>query len=161
MKQASQEVQIILDQYSDDRKPAMLKLREIVLQNLPKGFEEAVGYGMIGWCVPHSIYPAGYHCNPEEPLPFIGMASQKNHISFYHMGMYASPDLLKWFLDEYPKHSDRKLDMGKSCIRFKKPEHIPYELLGELVQKMTPDDWIQLYESVLHPNGKKSNTRKK
>lgn len=161
MKQASQEVQIILDQYSDDRKPAMLKLREIVLQNLPKGFEEAVGYGMIGWCVPHSIYPAGYHCNPEEPLPFIGMASQKNHISFYHMGIYASPDLLKWFLDEYPKHSDRKLDMGKSCIRFKKPEHIPYELLGELVQKMTPDDWIQLYESVLHPNGKKSNTRKK
>lgn len=161
MKQASQEVQIILDQYSDDRKPAMLKLREIVLQNLSEGFEEAVGYGMIGWCVPHSIYPAGYHCNPEEPLPFIGMASQKNHISFYHMGIYASPDLLKWFLDEYPKHSDRKLDMGKSCIRFKKPEHIPYELLGELVQKMTPDDWIQLYESVLHPNGKKSNTRKK
>ena len=156
MKQASQEVQTILDQCTEDRKPAMLKLREVILKNLPKGFEEAVGYGMIGYCVPHSVYPAGYHCNPEEPLPFIGMASQKNHISFYHMGIYASPELLKWFQDEFPKHSDRKLDMGKSCIRFKKPEHVPYELLGELVQKMTPEEWISLYESTIHPKGKKA-----
>jgi hypothetical protein len=124
----------------------MQQLREVILKNIPKGFEERMGYGMLGYSVPHSIYPAGYHCNPKDPLPFFGLASQKNSINVYHMGMYARQDLYDWFVAEYPKHVKAKLDMGKSCIRFKKPEHIPLELIGELLQKMSVQDWIALYE---------------
>ena len=129
-----------------DRKPAMEKLRAAILKNLPKGFEEVMGYGMMGYAVPHSIYPAGYHCDPKLPLPFMALASQKNSINFYHMGIYADASLLHWFTEEYPKHNKAKLDMGKSCMRFKKPEQIPYELIGELVKKMSVKDWIALYE---------------
>ena len=129
-----------------DRRETISKLRESVLKNLPKGFKEAMGYGMLGYVVPHEIYPAGYHCDPKQPLPFVGMASQKNFIAFYHMGMYAKPELLQWFQTEYPKHTTAKLDMGKSCVRFKKPEQIPYKLIGELVKKMTVKDWIECYE---------------
>jgi hypothetical protein len=132
-----------------DRKEAMTKLRETVKKNLPKGFQESIGYGMVGFAVPHSIYPKGYHCNPEDPLPFVGIASQKNFIALYHMGLYAMPDLLKWFTTEYPKHSSKKLDMGKSCIRFKKPEDIPFKLIGELMKKVTVKEWINVYESNL------------
>ena len=139
-----------------DRKEAIIKLRKEVLKNLPKGFKEVMGYGMMGYVVPHSIYPAGYHCTPSDPLPFAGLASQKNFIAFYHMGIYSDPKLLEWFVKEYPKHTDAKLDMGKSCIRFKKPEKIPFKLFGELMSKMTVNDWIGKYESVL----KKSKTKK-
>jgi uncharacterized protein YdhG (YjbR/CyaY superfamily) len=139
-----------VDQYVSElpegRKEAMEQLRSVINRNLPKGFSEGMGYGMMGWSVPHSKYPAGYHCDPRQPLPFLGIASQKNAISLYHMGIYADPALLQWFQEEYPKHSKAKLDMGKSCIRFKKPEHIPYDLIGQLVSRMTPDDWIMLYE---------------
>lgn len=135
-----------INELPDDRKQTMQQLREVILKNIPKGFEERMGYGMLGYSVPHSIYPAGYHCNPKDPLPFFGLASQKNSINVYHMGMYARQDLYDWFVAEYPKHSKAKLDMGKSCIRFKKPEHIPLELIGELVQKMSVQDWIALYE---------------
>jgi uncharacterized protein YdhG (YjbR/CyaY superfamily) len=141
------------DQYiaelPEERKEAMTKLRNVILKNLPKGFEEMMGYGMMGYAVPHKLYPSGYHCDPKQPLPFMGMASQKNFISFYHMGMYADEKLLKWFQAEYPKHCKTKLDMGKSCIRFKKPENIPYDLLAELCKKMTPQQWIELYEKSL------------
>ena len=129
-----------------ERREPMMRLREILKKNLPKGFEEAMGYGNVGFVVPHSIYPAGYHCDPKQPLPFFGMASQKNSINLYHMGIYADKKLLDWFVEEYPKHSKARLDMGKSCIRFKKPEHIPYELIGQLARKMTPAQWIDLYE---------------
>lgn len=129
-----------------DRKEAILTLRDTVLKNLPKGFEERMSYGMLGYVVPHSKYPEGYHCNPEQPLPFACIASQKNHIAFYHMGVYSFPDILKWFVAEYPKHSTAKLDMGKSCIRFKKPEHIPFKLIGELMKKISMKDWITQYE---------------
>ncbi len=129
-----------------DRKEAITQLRNTVLKNLPKGFKETMSYGMLGYVVPHEIYPAGYHCDPKLPLPFAGMASQKNFIAFYHMGIYANPELLKWFTTEYPKHSSAKLDMGKSCIRFKKPEHIPYKLIGELIKKISVKDWIKMYE---------------
>jgi len=129
-----------------DRKQAFTELRNIILKNLPKGFEERMSYGMIGYVVPHSIYPDGYHCNPELPLPFVNIASQKNFIAFYHMGIYAKPELLNWFTTEYPKHSSAKLDMGKGCIRFKNPEHIPIKLLGELIKKITVNDWIAAYE---------------
>ena len=130
-----------------DRKEPITKLRETVLRNLPKGFKEIMSYGMLGYVVPHEIYPAGYHCDPKLPLPFVGIASQKNFIALYHMGVYASPELLKWFTTEYPKHSTSKLDMGKSCIRFKKPEHIPFKLIGDLIQKISVKDWIKTYET--------------
>ncbi|MBX2923839.1 MAG: DUF1801 domain-containing protein [Chitinophagaceae bacterium] len=129
-----------------DRKEAVSRLRKAVLENLPKGFKEEMSYGMIGYVVPHDIYPDGYHCDPRLPLPFANIASQKNFIALYHMGLYAKPDLMKWFTDAYPKHSTGKLDMGKSCIRFKKPEHIPYELIGALMKKMTVKEWIRVYE---------------
>jgi len=132
-----------------DRKEPVMKLRETVLKNLPKGFKEVMGYGMLGYVVPHELYPQGYHCDPKQPLPFANIASQKNFIALYHMGLYMNPKLLKWFTEEYSKQSTTKLDMGKSCIRFKKPEHIPYKLIGELIKKISVDDWIKIYESVL------------
>ncbi|MBP7280010.1 MAG: DUF1801 domain-containing protein [Leptospiraceae bacterium] len=138
-----------INELPNDRKEVMTKLRTIIKKNIPKGFQEVMGYGMIGYAVPHSIYPAGYHCNPKDPLPFMGIASQKNFIAVYNMGVYSDPKLLKWFTSEYPKHSNRKLDMGKSCIRFKKIDQIPYELIGELAKKMTVKDWITLYEKEL------------
>ncbi|MDQ3278691.1 MAG: DUF1801 domain-containing protein [Bacteroidota bacterium] len=132
-----------------DRKEPVRQLRDVILKNLPEGFNEGMGYGMVGYAVPHSRYPAGYHCDPKQPLPFVSIASQKNFISFYHMGLMAMPDLLQWFQTEYPKYSNTKLDMGKSCIRFKKPDQIPYQLIGELMQKVSPEEWITVYESQL------------
>ncbi|MBL4703560.1 MAG: DUF1801 domain-containing protein [Flavobacteriales bacterium] len=123
---------------------ATVALKEFIAE---EGFSEELNYGMPGYVVPHSLYPAGYHCAPELPLPFASFASQKNFIGFYHMGLYADPELLEWFVSEYPKHCKRKLDMGKSCIRFKKMDDIPYKLLGELMAKITPQDWISKYES--------------
>ncbi|WP_181305108.1 DUF1801 domain-containing protein [Rufibacter sp. XAAS-G3-1] len=136
-----------IEMLPEDRKQALAALREVLLQNLPHGFSEQMSYGMVGYVVPHTLYPAGYHCDPKLPLPFIGFASQMNFISFYHMGLYANPELLAWFTAEYPKHSKTKLDMGKSCVRFKKPEQIPLELLGELASKITPQAWMEFYET--------------
>ena len=137
-----------INELPEDRKQAIQKLREVVLKNIPKDFSEGMGYGMMGYSVPHSIYPAGYHCDPKLPLPFAGMASQKNFIAFYHMGIYGDPALLDWFVSEYPKHCKSKLDMGKSCIRFKKMDQIPYELIGELMRKITVKNWIDTYETL-------------
>jgi len=138
-----------IESLPEDRKEVISKLRAVLLKNLPKGFEETMNYGMLGYVVPHSTYPDGYHCDPKQPLPFINLASQKNHIGFYHMGIYSDPKLLDWFTKEYPKHASNKLDMGKSCIRFKNPSKIPYDLLGELASKMTVTQWIHQYESVI------------
>ncbi|HVF81743.1 MAG TPA: DUF1801 domain-containing protein [Flavisolibacter sp.] len=138
-----------LEALPDDRKGPMTQLRDTIAKNLPKGFTEQMTYGMPGFVIPHSRYPAGYHCDPKLPLGFVSIASQKNFIAIYHMGIYSMPDLMKWFTDEFPKHSKAKLDMGKSCIRFKKPEQIPYELIGELMKKVTPDEWIARYEMIL------------
>ncbi|MFM7466288.1 MAG: DUF1801 domain-containing protein [Crocinitomicaceae bacterium] len=136
----------LLAEVIDERKSAVEKLRQTILDNLPDGFEETVSYGMISYVVPHSIYPKGYHCDPKIPLPFLSFASQKNSLNLYHMGIYADKDLYKWFTDEFPLHCSQKLDMGKSCIRFKKVNDIPFELIGQLVQKMTPKQWIEIYE---------------
>jgi hypothetical protein len=136
-----------LAELPDDRREAVQQLHDTIVKHMPKGFEAIMNYGMLGYVVPHSLYPAGYHCDPKLPLPFAGLASQKNSINFYHMGMYASPSLFEWFTKEFPKHSTAKLDMGKSCIRFKKPEHIPYKLIGELMKKMSMKDWIDMYET--------------
>lgn len=149
MQSKASNVEEYVNQLPEDRKIAMNKLREIMLSNIPKGFNEEMSYGMLGYVIPHTIYPDGYHCNKELPLPFITIASQKNFIALYHMGIYSSPDLLKWFTDEYPKHTNLKLDMGKSCIRFKKVDQIPFDLISELVQKMSVAEWIAIYESQL------------
>lgn len=132
-----------------DRKEAITKLRNVILDNLPKGFSETMGYGMLAYVIPHSIYPDGYHCDPKTPLPFMSVASQKNFVAIYHMGIYANKELLDWFLDEYPKYCKRKIDMGKSCIRFKKIEEIPFALIGELASKMSVDKWIEIYENAI------------
>ena len=130
-----------------DRQEAIMQLRNVIRKNLPKGFEEVMNYGMIGYVVPHSRYPAGYHCNTRDPLPFMNIASQKNSVNIYHMGLYASAPLLEWFTSNHAKVATRKLDMGKSCIRYKKTDDIPYSLIGELASKMTVDEWIALYEA--------------
>ena len=131
----------------EDRIPYFSKLRDTILSNIPKEFEEQMSYGMIGYVVPKSIYPDGYHCTPELPLPFANIASQKNYIALYHAGIYASEEIKDWFVSEYPKHCKRKLDMGKSCVRFKKPEEIPFDLIAELMQKLSVENWIELYEN--------------
>lgn len=133
----------------EERRPFIENIRKVIIGNLPEGFEEGMSYGMIGYYVPHSIYPNGYHCNPKLPLPFMTFASQKNSINFYHMSMYMDKDLYDWFVAEYPTYSKQKLDMGKSCVRFKKLEEIPLELLGKLVKKVSVADWIAQYEKAL------------
>jgi len=135
-----------IDQLPEDRKGPMEKLHQTIKKNLPKGFEEGIGSGMIGYWVPHTEYPDGYHCDPKLPLPFMNIASQKNFVAVYHMGMYAKKELLNWFVSEYPKHCKYKLDMGKSCVRFKKMDDIPYDLIGQLTSKMTKKEWVDIYE---------------
>jgi uncharacterized protein YdhG (YjbR/CyaY superfamily) len=136
-----------IQQMPEDRREAMQKLRQTIQKNIPKGFEETIIYDSIGYVVPKATYPDGYHCDTSLPLPFLNIASQKNFIALYHMGIYMDKELLDWFVKEYPKHSKLKLDMGKSCIRFKKFDQIPYTLIAELVKKMSMKDWIKLYES--------------
>ena len=136
-------------QLPEERREPMKKLRDTIKENLPHGFAESFNSFGIHYCIPHSTYPAGYHCDPSQPLPFLSAASQKNFIAMYHMGLYSDKPLLDWFVNEYPKHSKLKLDMGKSCVRFKKPDQIPYELIGELLQKVTPQQWIDRYEAVM------------
>lgn len=138
-----------MSQLPEERKSPMEKLRKTVLANLPAGFIEEMSYGMLGYVVPHSTFPRGYHCDPKLPLPFMSIASQKKFIALYHMGIYAEKELLDWFVSEYPKHCKFKLDMGKSCIRFKKIEDIPYELIAQLCQKMTVEEWIRIYSSTI------------
>lgn len=147
MQSNSKSPQEYVDSLPEDRKMAIEKLRKIIILNLPEGFQEEMSYGMLGYVVPHSIYPKGYHCKPNLPLPFMNIASQKNFIALYHMGIYADNELLNWFVAEYSKQVKSKIDMGKSCIRFKKMDEIPFELIGDLASKMTVSEWISIYEN--------------
>ncbi len=147
MQSKASTVEEYLKLLPEDRIEIITSLRKIILKNLPKGFEECMNYGMIGYVVPLSSYPAGYHCDPKQPLPFMNLASQKNHIAIYHMDLYANQDLMTWFQQEWSKHSKKKLDIGKSCIRFKKAEDIPLALIAELCSKVSPKEWISQYES--------------
>lgn len=155
MKTNAASVQDILANIPEERKEAFNKLHNTILKILPKGFEAAISYGGLGYVVPHKIYPAGYHCKAEEPLPFAGLSSQKASINFYHMGIYANPELLNWFVAEYPKHCSAKLDMGKSCIRFKKMDQIPFALIAELMKKISVQEWIATYERLYVKTKKK------
>lgn len=149
-----QSKEISVDKYietlPEERRDVIKKLRNAIVKNLPKGFEECMNYGMINYIVPHKIYPNGYHVNPKTPLPFMSLASQKNFVALYHMGVYGDPKLLKWFTDSYAKACKTKLDMGKSCIRMKKMDDVPYELIAELSAKLTPKQWIDCYEGALN-----------
>lgn len=139
-----------IDNVQEERKSIFLQVLEAVRKGIPSDFEECISYGMIGFVVPHSLYPKGYHCDPKLPLPFISLANQKNSINLYHMGIYANADLLDWFVDSYNKSSGSKLDMGKSCIRFNPKKEIPYLLIQELCSKMKAEEWIKLYESAFN-----------
>ena len=118
-----------IQEIDEARRERFAALRQTVLENIPEGYKEVMAYGMIAYVIPHGLYPKGYHVNPQVPLMLISLAAQKNHIALYHMGLYANSPLLEWFLGEYPKHSNKKLDMGKGCLRFKKAEDIPMALL--------------------------------
>ena len=145
MQSKTKTVKEYIESLPDDRKQIISDMRKVILKNLPMGFEETMQYGMISYVVPHKIYPSGYHCNPNDALPFISLASQKNHIALYHMAVYQGA-LHDWFLGAWKKATDKKLDMGKACIRFKKPEEVPLKLIGELSGKVTPKQWIYMYE---------------
>ncbi|MDG1571196.1 DUF1801 domain-containing protein [Robiginitalea sp. M366] len=149
MKSEATTPEAYLEQLPEARQAVVSRLREVILEHLPDGFQETMNYGMLGYVVPHSRYPAGYHCNPKLPLPFLNLASQKQYVALYHMGIYADPELLQWFKEAYAAAGAGRLDMGKSCIRFKKPEEIPFELIGELCTKITVDQWIERYEQAL------------
>lgn len=148
MQSKAETVADYLTTLPDERAEIMAALRSEIKKNLPKGFEETMQYGMISYVVPHKLYPAGYHCNPKEALPFMSLASQKNHIAIYHMAVYQGA-LHDWFVKEFKKHSSKKLDMGKSCIRFKKADDVPVKLFGELAKKLKPKEWIEMYEKSL------------
>ncbi|PWH84097.1 hypothetical protein DIS18_06010 [Algibacter marinivivus] len=138
-----------LDELPEDRKEPISKLRKQILDNLPKGIEETMNYGMLGYVIPHSVYPDGYHCNTKLPLPFMNLASQKNFVAVYSMVIYAKKELMDWFVSEYGKRCKYKLDMGKSCIRFKRMDDIPFDLIGELTAKVSAEEWIEIYESAV------------
>ena len=146
MQSSARTVEEYINSLPEDRKKAVVKLRQVILKNLPQGFSEQINYGMIGYVVPHSLYPDGYHCDPKLPLPFMNLASQKHYIAVYHMGIYTDKKLLEWFIGQYYQQTKAKPDMGKSCIRFKKPDQIPFELIGELSSRISPREWIRIYE---------------
>ncbi len=149
MQSAAKTPKEYIDSLPADRKKPMGELRKVIKKNLSKEFSETMAYGMLMYCVPLKIYPAGYHCDPTLPLGYMSLASQKNFIAVYHMGIYGDKKLLDWFVKEFPKHSKSKLDMGKSCIRFKKMDDVPVKLIGELAAKLTAKEWISLYEKAL------------
>lgn len=154
MQSKAASVKDYIAELPEDRQKTIEQFRKVIKKNLPKGFEEEMSYGMIGYVVPHKLYPAGYHCDPKLPLPFLNIASQKNSINVYHMGIYANPKLYKWFTEAHAKASPKKLDMGKSCIRYKNGADIPFELIGELASKMAPKEWIELYETTFRKKEK-------
>ncbi|MBZ4188190.1 DUF1801 domain-containing protein [Niabella beijingensis] len=156
-KQEIKTVAAYLEQVPEPYRLALQRLREVILAHLPKGYAEVISYGMIGYVVPHAIYPDGYHCTPALPLPFMNIASQKSGLVLYHMGLYADAGLIHWFVTEYERVTGKKPDMGKSCIRFKKPDQLPFELIGVLAGKMPVDDWIRLYEKNLLPKSRRSS----
>lgn len=138
-----------IESLPEERRIAISAIREAILKNLPEGFSEVISYGMISYVVPHTLFPQGYHVNPSQPLPFISIASQKNYIALYHMALYSNEKLLNWFKTEYPKHSQKKLDIGKSCVRFKNLKEIPFQFIGELAAKIKPQEWINIYQRSL------------
>ena len=146
MTSTAKDVETYLAEMTAEKQETVRKIREVILENLPNGFEETMSYEMIGYVVPHSLFPQGYHCDPKLPLPFINLAAQKNNISLYHMGIYAKTELMEWYIKHYEGSTKYKLNMGKGCIRFRNEKAINFELIAQLVQKMRVDEWIATYE---------------
>ncbi len=150
----AQTVKEYLAELPEDRRAAIEAVRKVIRKNLDKGYAEGMQYGMIGYSVPHKIYPAGYHCDPKQPLPFAGLASQKNHMAVYLMCVYGHPENEAWFRKAWAK-TGKKLDMGKSCIRFKKLEDLPLEVIGEAIARVPVKEFIAYYEAAIKPSGKR------
>ncbi|QNU67683.1 DUF1801 domain-containing protein [Ruminiclostridium herbifermentans] len=149
MEYNANSVEEYIEVLPEDRKQIILQLRNVILSNLPEGFTEQISYGMISYVVPLTRYPKGYHVKKDEPLPFLSLASQKNYIALYHMGLYGNKEIEEWFIEEYTKRVTTKLDMGKSCIRFRNLASIPFDLIAELCRKITVDDYINYYEKTI------------
>lgn len=157
MRSTATTIEDYLAELPEDRREAIQAVRETILKNLPAGYEEGVQYGAIGYFVPHSIYPAGYHCDPSQPVPFVGLASQKNHMGIYLMCVYGDPEHEAWFRQAWAK-TGKKLDMGKSCVRFKKIEDVPLKVIGQTIKRVPVKKFIARYEEVLQGgSGKRSS----
>ncbi len=146
MQSKAKSVAAYLAELPEDRRAALEAVRSVILKNLPKGYQEGMQYGMIGYFVPHSVYPSGYHCDPKQPLPFAGLASQKNHMALYLMCVYADPEYETWFRKAW-KATGKKLDMGKSCVRFKRIDNVPLPVIGQAVKRVPVKRFIEFYES--------------
>lgn len=153
MQSKAKTVKEYLAALPEDRRAALEAVRRVILDNLDKDYEEGMSYGMIGYCVPHSVFPHGYHCDPRQPLPFASLASQKGHMSVSMMSVYMDSPLKEWFIQEWKK-TGKKLDMGAACIRFKRVEDLPLELIGEAVRRMPAKKWIKVYTDALASRGK-------
>ena len=159
MQSKAATVEQYLAELPEDRREALQAIRETILKNLPKGYEEGMQYGMIGYFVPHSVYPPGYHCDPKQPLPFASLASQKNYISIYLGCIYMIAEHQAWFREAWAK-TGKKLDMGKSCVRCKKLEDVPLKLIGQAIQRVPVKEFIEHYEATFLDKASRS-TRKK
>lgn len=155
MQSSAKTVEEYLASLPEDRRAAITAIRQVILQNLDQGFAEGMGYGMISYHVPHSRYPAGYHCNPQDPLPYACLASQKNHMAVYLMSVYGDPKLLAWFTDAWKK-TGKKLDMGKSCLRFKKLDDVALDVLGETIRRVPSEKYIAQYEAIRKSAGSRT-----
>lgn len=148
MTSPAKTVEEYLASLPEDRRTAISAVRQVILENLPKGYEEGMQYGLIGYFVPHSLYPKGYHCDPKQPLNYAGLGSQKNHMALYLMCAYGDTEIDAWFRDAYAK-SGKKLDMGKACVRFKKLDDLPLDVVGKVIAMVPPEKYIARVESIL------------
>ena len=155
MTSQAKTVEEYLQALPGDRRAAISTVRETILANLPKGYEVRMNYGMIGYVVPHSIYPAGYHCNPAQPLTYASLGSQKNHIALYLMCVYGHAETAAWFRKAW-EATGKKLDMGKACVRFKRLEDVPLEVVGQVIARTPVKQYIATIENVLQNTRKRS-----
>ena len=160
MQSKATTVDAYLAELPEERREAISAIRGVILKNLPRGYEEGMQWGMIGYYVPHSLYPAGYHCQPEEPLPVASLASQKNHMAFYGLGLYINEAQARWFVEEWKK-AGKKLDMGKSCVRFKTLDDVALDVIGRAIKRLPVKQYIAQYESQLTTNDSGKKVSKK
>ncbi len=160
MQSKATTVDAYLAELPEERREAISAIRGVILKNLPRGYEEGMQWGMIGYYVPHSLYPAGYHCQPEEPLPVASLASQKNHMAFYGLGLYINEAQARWFVEEWKK-AGKKLDMGKSCVRFKTLDDVAIDVIGRAIKRLPVKQNIAQYESQLTTNDSGKKVSKK
>jgi hypothetical protein len=160
MQSKATTVDAYLAELPEERREAISAIRGVILKNLPRGYEEGMQWGMIGYYVPHSLYPAGYHCQPEEPLPVASLASQKNHMAFYGLGLYINEAQARWFVEEWNK-AGKKLDMGKSCVRFKTLDDVALDVIGRAIKRLPVEQYIKQYERQLTTNDSGKKVSKK